>query len=157
MKIEIKILNKEFYHVQKLGGVYYDLPRYATDGSAGLDLKATKDYIIYPGAVVSISTGLAINMGTSSNGDMMGIIVPRSGLGTRGLILANTIGIIDHDYQGEILIKAWNRLDSSEITIESGDRIAQLIFVPIIKAQFQAVEEFTHKTERGGGFGSTGD
>lgn len=191
MKIELKILNKEFY-----SGVYpgdritsqrtYEsiednirLPQYSTSGSAGVDLRATADYTIYPGETVAIPTGIAIHIGANNyySSDLgysyMGQIVPRSGKGSNeGLVLANLVGILDDDYQGEIIIQAWNRknkeylaptfheswgvTDKNAIKIQAGDRIAQLVFVPIVKAQFHVVEEFTHTTERGtGGFGST--
>lgn len=188
MKIELKILNKDFYSSMTDGRFVEvrvdNLPQYATSGSAGVDLRATKDYVIYPGETVAIPTGIAIHIGSSLNPSegfqsedmsfyMMGMIVPRSGLGTKGLVLANTIGIIDEDYQGEIIIQAWNRknkeylapifheswgvTDKNAIKIQAGDRIAQLVFVPIVKAQFHVVEEFTHTTERGtGSFGSSG-
>lgn len=208
MKIELRILNKEFYpeigiknefRNSLYGAVKYSgypgLPGYNTEGSAGIDLIATTDYTIYPGETVAIPTGLAIHIGSGNinhslyctdvgeqqceidsldNVTFMGMIVPRSGLGTKGLILANTIGIIDEDYQGEIIVQAWNRNPSSKffecaglkgiednnevcIEIKAGDRFAQLIFVPIIKTQWQVVDEFTTKTERGiDGFGSTG-
>lgn len=181
MKIELKILNKEFYtpshistdNMKTWETRYKDLPQYATSGAAGVDLRATSDVDIYPGETKAIPTGLALHIGSSLNPSegfqsedmnfyIMGMVVPRSGLGTEGLVLANTIGIIDEDYQGEIIIQAWNRKNSDmpckccKIEIKAGDRIAQLVFVPIIKAQWQIVEEFSRQTERGaGGFGST--
>lgn len=186
MKIELKILNKKYYFDgSKIKGL---LPYYSTDGSAGVDLVACDDYIIYPGETVAIHTGIAIHIGTEFLGDrtpdsyfydnnsVMGMITPRSGLGTRGLVLANTVGIIDEDYQGEIIVQAWNRKEEYEVAgtdkegvtyytkiltrpieIKAGDRFCQLIFVPVIKAQFQVVEEFSSPTERGNGsFGSSG-
>lgn len=209
MKIELKILEngKEFYKQTPRGkrlGYQRDLPDYATEGSAGVDLRAIKDYTIYPGLTETIETGIAIHIGGGGNRRpvqefhkptdeigliatyepllIMGMIVPRSGLGSKGLILGNTLGIIDEDYQGEILINAWNRLESAvevreiegfrktglspcfreveinSIQIKAGDRIAQLIFLPIIKAQFEVVEEFSSITQRGsGGFGHSGE
>lgn len=171
MPIEIKILNDSFY-------TRMNLPRYETKGAAGIDLKCTDDIIIYPGERKLISTGLAIWIASinkhfkySSECDMMGIIVPRSGLGSRGLILANTIGIIDSDYQGELKISAWNAcipvglggisddsisIHHNIIRLEAGDRIAQLLFVPIIKASWEVVDEFSSDTGRDRqGFGST--
>lgn len=186
MKVQIKILNKEFYregdsHENRFND-QHDLPSYATPGSAGLDLRCTKDVTIYPGQTVRIPTGLAIWVGATrdewlGNEDndfgIMGIIVPRSGLGTKGLVLANTIGVIDEDYQGELLIAAWNRNTPKEETLgddgvyrdhhnpiylKAGDRIAQLVFMPFIKCQWDIVEEFSNNTERGhGGYGSTGE
>lgn len=185
MQIEIKILDKEFYK----NGVFdegtpeenyaYETPTYATSGSAAIDLAATKDYTIYPGEQQAIPTGLAIHIGSiyqpgfCQGGSYAGIIIPRSGLGSKGLVLANTIGLIDEDYQGEVTVMAWNRLepkylapifhtklgvtDKNTIQIKAGDRIAQLAFIPIIKPSFKIVEDFTAKTERNtGSFGSTG-
>ena len=198
MNIELKILNKEFYQGAPGAdfsnaspkGKYKNIPKYITAGSAGVDLICTEDYIINPGETVQISTGLAIHIGSGHTHKQLsdvfdvrivGMIVPRSGLGTKGLILANTIGIIDEDYQGDVIVQAWNRLVSctteecdldtcsyggpsirwgvehNTIKIKEGDRFAQLIFVPIIKAHFNVVEEFRIDTERGsGGFGSSG-
>ncbi len=201
MKIEIKVLNKEFYKVKRsLGMSYYDLPSYATPDSAAMDLVCTEDVVLYPGETKMIPTGLAIWIGATlmkpqlvlhSQDDgigsiasydqlgMEGLILPRSGLGTQGLVLANTIGLIDEDYQGELKVSAWNRntenpkvtdflLNGSEtvkyfaeglrsnIELKAGDRFAQLMFIPIIKAQWQVVDGFSNKTIRGdGGFGST--
>jgi dUTP pyrophosphatase len=200
MQIELKILDKEFYGRKceqsqslTLGENYIvdgylidqqKLPTYATSGSAGIDLVATKNYTIAPQERVKIRTGIAIHIGSlrhkiktdgSHRANYMGMIVPRSGLGTKGLVLANTIGIIDEDYQGEIILSAWNsnkecyerqegfshrylRLEHEEkfIEIKAGDKIAQLIFMPVLKAQWWVVEEFTTNTDRGvGGFGST--
>lgn len=179
MKIQLKILDKGLY-----SGCL--LPDYATQGSAAIDLIATRDYTIYPGARVMIGTGLAIWIGSSTrstaivhnkesigNMSIAGFIIPRSGLGTKGLVLANTIGLIDEDYQGELKISAWNsnkfiydkelgqatncRGEDLTIVLKAGDRIAQMYFAPVIKAQFDIVEEFTESTERGsGGFNSTG-
>lgn len=174
MKIEIKVLNKEFYNVDKLGGSYYDLPQYMTNGSVAMDLCCTEDVTIRPGEVVSIHTGLAIWIGNDSNSPVAGLIMPRSGLGSKGLVLANTIGLIDSDYQGELIINAWNRNSVSvykysynrmysgavenqdRIELRAGNRIAQLMFVPAIEVQWKEVDEFSNKTARGeGGFGST--
>lgn len=163
MRVELKVLDKEFYNVEKLGGSYYDIPDYQTPGAAGIDLKATKDYSVYPGKITSIPTGLSIHVGSGigSNGffgphNVMGMIVPRSSWGSKGLTLANTVGIIDEDYQGELILKVFNRYDT-DLCIKAGDRIAQLIFVPILQPQFKIVEEFSDETRRGsGGWGSTG-
>ncbi len=164
MRIEIKILNKEFYHVQKLGGWYYDTPDYATTGSAAVDFVCTEDFELWPGETKAIHTGLAIWLGASKE-PIAGLIIPRSGLGTKGLVLANTIGLIDEDYQGELIVQAWNRNApnpmsnwENRIQLKAGDRIAQLMFVPTIRAVWNVVEEFSNKTSRGmGGFGSTGE
>lgn len=165
MKIELKVLNKQFYEGRTL-------PHYQTSGSAAIDLYCTEDVTIYPGETKMIATGIAVHINSTN---VAALILPRSGLGTRGLVLANTIGLIDSDYQGELKISAWNRnkitdfknvSDSIEknpyyhnriIKLKTGDRIAQLIFVPVIKAEFDIVEEFSTGTERGvGGFGHTG-
>ena len=130
MKIEIKVLNKEFYKVDKRGGSYYDLPRYQTYGSGAMDLVCTEDVNIRPGETKMLPTGLAIWIGSGMNShninsyrkgslgyneypefvDFIGMVVPRSSYGSEGLMLANTVGIIDSDYQGELKIIAWNRL-----------------------------------------------
>lgn len=186
MKIELKILNKEFYKQNDCTEWVYDnpLPYYATPGSAAMDLVCTKDITIDPQERVMIPTGLAIWIGSHNDNALRsfrphwgiaGLILPRSGLGTKGLVLANTVGLIDEDYQGELMVSAWNTLppnpdsdinwydgapeywDDNEIVLKAGDRFAQLMFVPIIKAQWQVVEEFSKKTERNiGAFGSTG-
>lgn len=166
MNIEIKILNKEFYSEQ-------DLPKYQTDGSAALDLVCTENLTICPGETRQIKTGLAVWIGSKRTQEnkwlwynspeitIAGIIVPRSGLGTKGLVLANTIGVIDEDYQGEIILTAWNRLKPDYpdkfFNLKAGDRIAQLMFMPVVKTKWQVVDEFSDTTQRGiGGFGSTG-
>lgn len=148
MTIEIKILNKEFYTAD-------NLPTYATQGSAAIDLVCTKTITLYPQERIVIPTGLAIWVG-SANNDYVGLIVPRSGLGTQGLILANTIGVIDADYQDELKVSVWNT-SKGLISINSGDRFAQLLFSAILKLRWYVVDEFSSKTTRTGGFGSTGD
>lgn len=166
MNIEIKILNKEFYSE-------HDLPKYQTNGSAALDLLCTENLTIYPGETRQIKTGLAVWIGSKRTQEnkwlwynspeitIAGIIVPRSGLGTKGLVLSNTVGVIDEDYQGEFIITAWNRLypdyNSKFFKLKAGDRIAQLMFMPVVKTKWKVVDEFSDTTERGiGGFGSTG-
>lgn len=181
MKIQIKILNKEFYKD-------HQLPAYSTAGSAAMDLVCTEEVTLYPGEVKAIRTGLAIHIGSGCSNDVAyaAMILPRSGLGTKGLILANTIGLIDSDYQGELIAQAWNRNETvgwedlylneeysdiwvgletyrvadskdSALILKAGDRFAQLTFVPVAKATWEVVEEFTNNTTRGvGGFGSTG-
>jgi dUTP pyrophosphatase len=144
---EIKILNEK--------GIMYPYP--ATEGSAGYDLKACIDekLTILPGETAVIPTGIAIHI---KDKGIMGMLIPRSSLGMRGLILLNTIGIIDSDYQGEIKVSLWNTGASNDIfVIESGERICQLIFTQIIQPSFKEVEEFTEKTMRSiNGFGHTG-
>lgn len=158
MKVEIKILNKEFYKD-------YYLPQYATQGSAAVDLICCEDMTIYPGQTVNISTGLAVWIGSTkviagmTKCTFAGLVLPRSGLGTKGLILANTIGLIDEDYQGELVVKAHNRNTQLQggIRILPGERFAQLMFLPIVKVEWEPVEEFSNITTRAcGGFGSTG-
>lgn len=166
LNIELKVLNKDFYKVEKMGGAYYDTPKYATAGSAGIDLVCTEDIIVFPGCTRVIRTGLALYTRDSS---VVGMIVPRSGLGSKGLVLANTIGVIDSDYQGEILVHVWNRNESEIIPgydggygancieLNAGDRFAQMLFVSVLRAKFDEVEEFSTTTGRGhNGFGSTG-
>ena len=131
------------------------LPEYATDGSAGLDLRACVDgpTMIGPGETRLVATGLAIHI---ADPGYAAVIVPRSGLGHRhGIVLGNLVGLIDSDYQGEVLISCWNR-GNEPYVVEPGERIAQLIVVPVARARFELVDEFT-KTKRGaGGFGHTG-
>lgn len=156
MQIEIKLLDKSRPWYPK------DLPTYAKPGDAGMDLRVVQDITIMPGETCLLPTGLAIWIGSdriSSSLDMgvMGMVVPRSGLGTKGLVLANTVGIIDEGYQNEIKIAALNRTEEETFYIEAGDRIAQLIFVPVIRSSWKVVEEFSNLTERNvGGFNSTG-
>ena len=134
------------------------LPEYATDGSAGLDLRAVieKPINIAPGETKMIATGLAINIGDPN---VACILLPRSGLGIKkGLVLGNLVGLCDSDYQGEYMVAAWNRnLSGDPIVVSPGERIAQAVFIPVIQVKFEDVEEFSEKTQRGeGGFGSTG-
>lgn len=146
--IELKILDQRI-------GKEIPLPAYATDGSAGLDLRACLDQtlVIKPGETHLIPTGVAIHI---SDPNLAAVILPRSGLGHKhGIVLGNLVGLIDSDYQGQLFISCWNRA-ADAFTIESGDRIAQLVIVPVVQAQFQIVEEF-HTSERAeGGFGHTG-
>ncbi len=131
------------------------LPAYSTEGSAGLDLRACIEapQTLVPGATLLIPTGLAIYI---ENPGYAAMILPRSGLGHKhGIVLGNLVGLIDSDYQGELMVSAWNR-GNETFTIEPGERIAQLIIVPVHQVAFDIVEEFT-VTERGdGGFGSSG-
>ncbi|MFI4937834.1 MAG: dUTP diphosphatase [Candidatus Berkiellales bacterium] len=148
MQIELKILDPRV-------GEEIPLPTYATEGSAGLDLRAClKDpMIIMPSQTELIPTGLAIHIGDP---EFAAVIVPRSGLGHRhGIVLGNLVGLIDSDYQGELMVSCWNRSDLP-FTIEVGARIAQLIFVPVMRPAFKIVEEFAASQRGAGGFGSTG-
>lgn len=151
MEVELKILNHELYRE-------FGVPKYATVDSAGVDLICPENITIKPGKCDKIHTGLALNMMNHGRYyNFAAIIAPRSGLGTRGLIMSNTIGVIDQDYQGEIIVAVWNRTLIDTIDIARGDRFAQMLFVPILKSTFNVVEEFSTKTIRGdGGYGSTG-
>ena len=131
-----------------------ELPKVATSGSAGCDLRASisEPLILEPNSCHLIPTGLAIYI---KNPNYAGMILPRSGLGHRGIVLGNLIGLIDSDYQGEVMISCWNR-GEKEYTVDPGARIAQLVIVPIVRPVFEIVEE-VQKTDRGsGGFGHTG-
>ena len=147
-KIQLKKLDKRL-------GNEFPMPTYATDGSAGIDLRACLEssYQLSPGETLLIPTGMAIHIGDAN---LAAVILPRSGLGHKhGIVLGNLVGLIDSDYQGELKVSCWNR-SSDHFTIEPGDRIAQLVFVPVVQAAFELVEDFDH-TERGeGGFGSSG-
>lgn len=191
MNIELKILDHKFYYKEGNGMLSHPLPFYATSGSCAVDLYATKDYVIAPQERVMIPTGIAIHIGSGSNGHRIyqdfipannqfsdreclrfkAVIAPRSGRGTDGLVLANTVGWLDEDYQGEIIISAWNSLPElpayvdvnnvghwpNTLQIKAGDRIAQMSIVPVVVANWVVVDEFTEKTDRGdGGFGHTG-
>jgi dUTP pyrophosphatase len=147
--IQLKILDERL-------GKTYPIPSYATEGSAGLDLRAVLDapLTIQPNEVVMIETGLSIYIGDTH---LAAMILPRSGLGHKsGIVLGNLVGLIDADYQGPLKISCWNRSEVA-FTIQPFDRIAQLVFVPVIQAQFEVVDSFTTETDRGiGGFGSSG-
>ena len=147
-KIQLKILDARI-------GKDIPLPEYATDGSAGMDLRAALDEstVIKPGETLLIPTGISIYV---EDPNMAAIILPRSGLGHKhGIVLGNLVGLIDSDYQGQLFISCWNRGDKN-FTIEIADRIAQLVIVPVIQAEFEVVDDFV-KTHRGtGGFGHSG-
>ena len=131
------------------------LPAYATPGSAGLDLRACIDapLVLQPGAAELVPTGLAIHLGDSGFAAML---LPRSGLGHKhGIVLGNLVGLIDSDYQGPLMVSCWNR-GAAAFTIEPFERIAQLVIVPVVQAQFQVVESFDASERGSGGFGSTG-
>lgn len=146
--IQLKILNSKI-------GNEIPLPTYATEGSAGLDLRACLDeaIILEPGQTTLLPTGLSIYIEDPS---LAATILPRSGLGHKhGIVLGNLVGLIDSDYQGELMVSCWNRGQTS-FTIEPGERVAQLVLLPVVQAEFNIVEEFA-ATQRGtGGFGSTG-
>ncbi|MDP4300577.1 dUTP diphosphatase [Leptothrix discophora] len=131
------------------------LPAYATPGAAGLDLRACVDapLELAPGASVLIPTGMAIHIGDPG---LAAVILPRSGLGHKhGLVLGNLVGLIDSDYQGPLMVSAWNR-SSLAYTIAPMERIAQLVIVPVVQAAFREVDDFSASSRGAGGFGSTG-
>lgn len=136
-------------------GAEFPMPAYATPGSAGMDLRACLDgpLELAPGDTQLIPTGLAIHMGDTG---MAAVILPRSGLGHKhGIVLGNLVGLIDSDYQGQLMVSCWNRGQSS-FTIEPGERIAQLVFVPVLQPELKQVETFDASARGEGGFGSSG-
>lgn len=144
--IDIKILDERMRD---------QLPAYATSGSAGLDLRACIDtpLTLAPGQTQLIATGLAIHI---QDPGFAAIILPRSGLGHKhGIVLGNLVGLIDSDYQGPLMVSAWNRSDQPFV-IQPLDRLAQLVVLPVIQANFNVVESFDASTRGQGGFGSTG-
>ncbi|CAM3061643.1 MULTISPECIES: dUTP diphosphatase [Moritella] len=147
-QIEVKILNPRV-------GKEFPLPSYATPGSAGLDLRACLEQplTVNPGETHLIPTGIAIHIADPT---MAATILPRSGLGHKhGIVLGNLVGLIDSDYQGELMISCWNRGQDS-FSIQPGDRIAQMMIVPVIQAQLTIVEEFDSSERGEGGFGHSG-
>ena len=147
MKIDVKIMDQR---------MATQLPAYATPGSAGLDLRACMDIAVtlQPNAWQLIPTGIAIYL---ADPNYAALILPRSGLGHKhGIVLGNLVGLIDSDYQGQLMVSAWNRSDTA-FTIEPMEHIAQLVIVPVVQAQFNVVNDFAATSERGaGGYGSTG-
>ncbi len=147
-KIQLKILDPRL-------GKTIDLPHYATSGSAGLDLRACLDEAIWlqPGETVLIPTGFAIHI---NDPNLAAVLLPRSGLGHKhGIVLGNLVGLIDSDYQGQIFVSCWNR-GHSAFEIKVGERIAQMVFVPVVQVGFEEVDSFTHSDRGSGGFGHTG-
>ena len=147
MHIDLKIMDPRMVE---------HLPAYATPGSAGLDLRACLDapLTLAPNAWQLVPTGLAVHLADPAYAAML---LPRSGLGHKhGIVLGNLVGLIDSDYQGQLMVSCWNRSPTA-FTIEPMDRIAQMVIVPVVQAQFNVVQEFAAKSERGeGGYGSTG-
>lgn len=146
--VELKILDKRI-------GAEFPLPRYATHGSAGMDLYACLEEHLHvaPGETHLVPSGIAIHIGETG---MAAVLLPRSGLGHKhGIVLGNLVGLIDSDYQGQIFISVWNR-GQEPFTIEPGDRIAQMVFVPVVQAQFSIVKEFEQSRRGEGGFGHSG-
>ncbi|MBM4207190.1 MAG: dUTP diphosphatase [Gammaproteobacteria bacterium] len=147
-KIELKILDDRL-------GRDIPLPEYATEGSAGLDLRAclTESVELKPGETVLIPTGLAIHI---VDKHLAAVLLPRSGLGHKhGIVLGNLVGLIDSDYQGQVFVSCWNRGDSA-FTIHVGERIAQMVFVPVVQVTFERVDEFAESLRGEGGFGHSG-
>jgi len=147
-RIEYKIIDPRI-------GKLFPLPAYATSGSAGMDLRACLDtaLTLNPGETQLIPTGLAIHIGDPS---LAAVILPRSGLGHKhGVVLGNLVGLIDSDYQGQLMISCWNRGQQSFV-IEPGERIAQLVFVPVVQVEWAAEEDFDQSARGTGGFGHSG-
>ena len=147
-KIQLKILDSRL-------GNEFPLPHYATDGAAGMDMRACLDapLVIAPGETRLIPTGLAIHI---QEPGLAAMLLPRSGLGHKhGIVLGNLVGLIDSDYQGQVFVSCWNRGDES-FTMQPGERIAQMVIVPVVHADFEVVEEFAASTRGSGGFGHTG-
>jgi len=146
--IQVKILNERV-------GKDWLLPTYSTQGSAGLDLRVCVDkpLTIEPGQTILLPTGLSIYI---ADPHLAAMILPRSGLGHKhGMVLGNLVGLIDSDYQGELQISCWNR-STTAFMVQPGDRMAQLVFVPIVQVQFEVVNEFAASFRGQGGFGHTG-
>ncbi|HMM71945.1 MAG TPA: dUTP diphosphatase [Rhodocyclaceae bacterium] len=145
MKIDVRILDPRLHQV---------LPAYATAGAAGLDLRACLEapLALAPGEVQLVPTGLAIHL---ADPGYAALILPRSGLGHRGIVLGNLVGLIDSDYQGQIMVSAWNR-GSAPYTLTPLERLAQLVVVPVVQAELNLVDDFAASARGEAGFGSTG-
>jgi dUTP pyrophosphatase len=147
-KIQLKILDRRL-------GDEFPLPNYATDGSAGMDMRACVDgpLELAPGETQLIPTGLAIHV---EDAGLAAVLLPRSGLGHKhGIVLGNLVGLIDSDYQGQVFVSCWNR-GQQTFTINPGERIAQMVIVPVVRADFELVDEFVASDRGAGGFGHTG-
>ncbi len=147
-KIKLKILDPRI-------GNEFPLPHYATQGAAGMDLRACLESAleIHPGESHLIPTGLAIHIDDPS---LAAVLLPRSGLGHKhGIVLGNLVGLIDSDYQGQVFVSCWNR-SSQPFRIEPGERIAQMVFVPVVQAAFEIVDDFAESARGEGGFGHSG-
>ena len=148
MKVQLKVLDSRL-------GNEWPLPTYATTGSAGLDLRACLESAIQiePGQTVLVKTGMAVYI---EDPNIAGLILPRSGLGHKhGIVLGNLVGLIDSDYQGELMVSVWNRSQNS-FQLEPGERLAQYVLVPVLQAEFEQVDEFRASERGAGGFGHTG-
>ena len=146
--IQLKILDSRI-------GSTYPMPDYATDGSAGMDLRAClyTELQLQPGQTELLPTGIAIHI---SDPSLAAVLLPRSGLGHKhGIVLGNLVGLIDSDYQGQLYVSCWNR-GHGVFTVEPGERIAQMVFVPVVRAGFEIVDEFVDSVRGAGGFGHTG-
>ncbi len=146
--VQLKILDARI-------GSEYELPDYATDGSAGIDMRACLDapLEVAPGDTHLLPTGIAIHIGDPS---LAAVLLPRSGLGHKhGIVLGNLVGLIDADYQGQVFVSCWNRSRRS-FTIQPGERIAQMVFIPIVRAHFEVVDAFQESARGAGGFGHSG-
>ena len=147
-KVALKILDTRI-------GSKFPLPRYGTEGAAGLDMLAclNEPLRLSPGDTTLIPTGIAIHIGDPG---LAAVLLPRSGLGHKhGIVLGNLVGLIDSDYQGQVFVSCWNR-GKDVFTIEPGDRIAQMVFVPVVQAEFEIVSDFETSRRGAGGFGHTG-
>ena len=147
-KIQLRILDSRL-------GNEFPLPHYATDGSAGMDMRACLDepLELAPGDTHLIPTGLAIHVADTG---LAAVLLPRSGLGHKhGVVLGNLVGLIDSDYQGQVFVSCWNRGEKT-FTVEPGERIAQMVIVPVVRAEFEIVEDFDASERGAGGFGHTG-
>jgi dUTP diphosphatase len=146
--IQLKILDARI-------GEEFPLPAYATDGAAGIDMRACLDepLEVHPGDTHLLPTGIAIHIGDPQ---LAAVLLPRSGLGHKhGIVLGNLVGLIDADYQGQVFVSCWNRGHES-FTIQPGERVAQMVFVPIVRTHFEVVESFQQSTRGAGGFGHSG-
>lgn len=147
-KIQVKILDSRI-------GKELPLPQYATGGSAGMDLRACVEapMVLNPGECQLIPTGIAIHIGDPG---LAAVLLPRSGLGHKnGIVLGNLVGLIDSDYQGQLMVSCWNR-SKEPFTVNVGERIAQMVFVPVVQAAFEIVDDFESSQRGAGGFGHTG-
>ncbi len=147
-RIQLRVLDARI-------GREFPLPAYATDGSAGVDLRACvgENLLLKPGQTTLVPTGIAMHI---ADPGLAAVILPRSGLGHKnGIVLGNLVGLIDSDYQGQLMVSCWNR-GTEAFIIEPGVRLAQMVFVPVVQVDFEVVGEFTASERGGGGFGHTG-
>lgn len=147
-KLQVRVLDARI-------GKEFPLPHYATPGSAGLDLRACLDsaLVLAPGQTQLIPTGIAVYV---ADPGLAAVLLPRSGLGHKhGIVLGNLVGLIDSDYQGQVMVSCWNR-GQTPFTIEPGERIAQMVVVPVVQVDFEVVDEFAASDRGAGGFGSSG-